>query len=153
VTAMRIKHTIRLPADLSVRLADYAARKKVPQALIVETALASFLSPDGPERLEAALARRLDRMTRQLERMERRVTISNESIAVFVRFWLTSTPPLPDAALAAAQSKGRERYDGFIEAVGRRLARGKTLDDEMRLDVGLGERGQDAPDPPGNLVT
>lgn len=134
--AMRIKHTIRLPADLSVRLADYAARKKVPQALIVETALASFLSPDGPERLEAALARRLDRMTRQLERMERRVTISNESLAVFVRFWLTSTPPLPDAALAVAQSKGRERYDGFIEAVGRRLARGKTLDDEVRLDVG-----------------
>ncbi|WP_182959581.1 CopG family transcriptional regulator [Gluconacetobacter tumulisoli] len=140
---MRIKHTIRLPADLSVRLADYAARKKVSQALIVETALASFLSPDGPERLEAALARRLDRMTRQLERMERRVTISNESLAVFVRFWLTSTPPLPDAALAAAQSKGRERYDGFIEAVGRRLARGKTLDDEVRLDVGSVAEGQD----------
>ncbi|MEJ5143266.1 MULTISPECIES: CopG family transcriptional regulator [Acetobacteraceae] len=132
---MRIKHTIRLPADLSVRLADYAARKKVPQALIVETALASFLSPDGPERLEAALARRLDRMTRQLERMERRVTISNEALAVFVRFWLTSTPPLPDAALAAAQSKGRERYDGFIEAVGRRLARGRNLDEEVSRDL------------------
>ncbi|NVN24622.1 CopG family transcriptional regulator [Asaia siamensis] len=140
---MRVKHTIRLTADLSVRLADYAARKKVPQALVVETALASFLSPDGPERLEAALARRLDRMTRQLERMERRVTISNESLAVFVRFWLTSTPPLPDAALAAAQSKGRERYDGFIEAVGRRLARGKTLDDEVRSDVDALMEGKD----------
>ncbi|MCQ9156832.1 CopG family transcriptional regulator [Acidomonas methanolica] len=133
---MRIKHTVRLPADLSARLADYAARKKVAQALIVETALASFLSPDGPERLEAALARRLDRMTRQLERMERRVTIANESLAVFVRFWLTSTPPLPDEAFAAAQSKGRERYDGFVEAVGRRLARGTTLDDEVRQDFG-----------------
>ncbi|CAI9122420.1 CopG family transcriptional regulator [Brytella acorum] len=141
---MRIKHTIRLPADLSTKLADYAVRKKVPQALIVETALASFLSPDGPERLEAALARRLDRMARQLERMERRVTISNESLAVFVRFWLTSTPPLPDAALAAAQSKGRERYDGFIEAVGRRLARGKTLDDEVRLDMTTAAEAQEA---------
>ncbi|ACI51498.1 conserved hypothetical protein [Gluconacetobacter diazotrophicus PA1 5] len=141
---MRIKHTIRLPADLSVRLADYAARKKVPQALIVETALASFLSPDGPERLEAALARRLDRMTRQLERMERRVTISNESLAVFVRFWLTSTPPLPDAVLAAARSKGRERYDGFIEAVGRRLAHGTTLDDEVRLDMTTAAEEQEA---------
>jgi len=131
------------PSSLSVRLADYAAHKKVPQALIVETALASFLSPDGAERLEAALARRLDRMTRQLERMERRVTIANESLAVFVRFWLTSTPPLPDAALAAAQSKGRERYDGFIEAVGRRLARGKTLEDEVRLDIGALAEGLD----------
>lgn len=140
---MRIKHTIRLPADLSTKLADYAVRKKVPQALIVETALASFLSPDGPERLEAALAQRLDRMTRQLERTERRVTISNESLAVFVRFWLTSTLPLPDAALAAAQSKGRERYDGFVDAVGRRLARGKTLDDEVRLDMGPVAERQD----------
>ncbi|MCH4091859.1 CopG family transcriptional regulator [Acetobacter sp.] len=143
MTAIRIKHTVRLPADLSARLADYAARKKVPQALIVETALTSFLSPDGPERLEAALARRLDRMTRQLERMERRVTIANESLAVFVKFWLTSTPPLPDAALAAAQSKGRERYDGFVEAVGRRLARGTTLDDEVRLDIPADGDGQD----------
>jgi hypothetical protein len=50
---------------------------------------------------------------------------------VFVRFWLTSTPPLPDAALAAAQAKGRERYEGFVEALGRRLARGRKLADEI----------------------
>jgi hypothetical protein len=37
-------------------------------------------------------------------------------LAVFVRFWLTSTPALPDTALGAAQTKGRERYEGFIEA-------------------------------------
>ena len=35
-------------------------------------------------------------MTRQLERLERHVTISNEALAVFVRFWLPVTPPLPD---------------------------------------------------------
>ena len=49
---MRTKHTFRLPPDLAIKLADYAQRKRVPQALIVETALASFLSPDGSERLE-----------------------------------------------------------------------------------------------------
>src|ERR1700723_3344874 len=131
---MRTKHTFRLPPDLAARLADYAARKRVPQALLVETALESLLSPDGADRLEAALARRLDRMTRQMERLERHVTISNEALAVFVRFWLTSTPPLPDAALAAAQSKGRERYEGFVEALGRRLARGRKLADEISQD-------------------
>src|SRR5271163_995102 len=131
---MRTKHTFRLPPDLAGRLADYAARKRVPQALLVETALASLLSPDGADRLEAALARRLDRMTRQMERLERHVTISNEAMAVFVRFWLTSTPPLPDAALPAAQAKGRERYEGFVEALGRRLARGRLLADEVVSD-------------------
>src|SRR5271156_1935505 len=132
---MRTKHTFRLPPDLAGKLADYAARKRVPQALVVEAALASHLSPDGADRLEAALARRLDRMTRHLERLGSHVTISNEALAVFVRFWLTSTPPLPDTALPAAQTKGRERYEGFVEALGRRLARGRKLADEVSRDV------------------
>ena len=132
---MRTKHTFRLPADLMAKLADHAGRKGVSQALIVEAALASHLSPDGAERLEAALARRLDRIGRHLERIERHVAITNEALAVFVRFWLTSTPPLPDSALAAAQAKGRERYQGFVEALGRRLARGHTLADEVVRDV------------------
>ncbi len=132
---MRTKHTFRLPPDLAIQLADYAQRKRVPQALVVETALASLLSPDGADRLEAALARRLDRMTRQIQTLERHVAITNEALALFVRFWLTSTPPLPDTAQAAAQTKGRERYDGFLEALGRRLARGRTLADEVVRDI------------------
>ncbi|MGO8918178.1 MAG: CopG family transcriptional regulator [Stellaceae bacterium] len=132
---MRTAHTFRLPPELARKLADYAAQKHVPQALVVETALASFLSPDGADRLEAALARRLDRMTRRIELLERHVTISNEAMAVFVRFWLTSTPPLPDTVLAAAQTKGRERYEGFVEALSRRLARGRKLADEVSSDV------------------
>src|ERR1700727_2913077 len=111
---MRTKHTYRLPPDLPGKLADYANRKGVTQALVVEAALASHLSPDGADRLEGALARRLDRITRHLERIERPVAISNEALAVFVRFWLTSTPALPDAALAAAPTKGRERSGGAV---------------------------------------
>ncbi len=139
---MRSKHTFRLPPDLAGKLADYANRKRVPQALVVEAALASHLSPDGADRLEAALARRLDRMSRQIERLERHVTISNEALALFVRFWLTSTPPLPDTAQAAAQAKGRDRYEGFVEALGRRLARGRTLADEVVTDIAAAEPGK-----------
>jgi len=143
---MRTKHTFRLPADLMTKLADYAARKGVTQSLVLEAALASYLSPDGADRLESALARRLDRLSRQMERIERHVGISNEALAVFVRFWLTSTPPLPDNALAAAQMKGRERYDGFVEALGRRLARGRRLADEVTADIA--SDGSDAPPEP-----
>jgi hypothetical protein len=140
---MRTKHTFRLPPDLAGKLADYATRKRVPQALVVETALASHLSPDGADRLEAALARRLDRLSRQVERLERHGNISNEAFALFVRFWLTTTPPLPDSAQAAAQAKGRERYDGFVDALARRLARGRTLADEITKDIGGGEANAD----------
>ena len=132
---MRTKHTFRLPPELATNLADFATRKRVPQALVVETALASYLSPDGSERLEAALGRRLDRLCRQMERMERHVTITNEALALFVRFWLTTTPALPDTAQVAAQTKGKERYEGYIEALVRRLAKGQTLAKEISEDV------------------
>ena len=141
---MRTKHTFRLPPELAGRLADYADRKRVPQALIVETALASYLSPDNSERMETALGRRLDRMTRQIERLERHLTISNEALALFIRFWLTATPPLPDVAQPAAQAKGRERYEGFVEALGRRLAKGQSLAQEILQDIP--ERQNLAPD-------
>jgi predicted transcriptional regulator len=128
---MRTKHTFRLPPDLASQLADYASRRRVPQALVVETALSSYLSPDNSERMEAALGRRLDRLTRQIERLERHVTISNEALALFIRFWLTVTPPLPDTAQPAAQAKGRGRYEAFVEALGRRLAKGQEISSEL----------------------
>ena len=133
---MRIKHTFRLPPDLSVQLADYAGRKRISQALVVEAALASFLSPDGSERLEAAISRRLDSQVRQLERLAEHIEISNEAVALFVRFWLTTTPPLPDTALAAAQANGRERYRGFVAALGRRMEKGQSLAREILDEAG-----------------
>jgi predicted transcriptional regulator len=136
---MRTRHTIWLPPELVARLADYAARKRLSRAAVVEAAVASHLSPDGADRLEAALARRLDRTTRQIERLERHVKISNEAIALFVRFWLTSTPPLPDALQTAAQAKGRERYEGYVAALGRRIARGQSLADELVAEVNVPE--------------
>src|SRR6478736_9636062 len=145
---MRTKHTFRLPPELARQLADYANRKRVPQALVVETALSSYLSPDNSERMEAALGRRLDRLTRQAERLERHVTISNEALALFVRFWLTVTPPLPHTAQPAAQAKGRERYDGFVEALGRRLARGASLAQEISRDT-VPDQGSSGANEPG----
>ncbi len=145
--AARGKYTFRLSTDLAAQLADYSARRRVPQAQVVEAALASHLSPDGADRLEAALARRLDRMTRGIERLERHGTIGNEAIALFVRFWLTAVPPLPDSAQAAAQAKGRERYEGFVEALGRRLAKGKSFADEVSRDIDSASLGDGGSDP------
>jgi hypothetical protein len=46
--------------------------------------------------------------------LKRDVRISIEALALFVRFWLTVTPPLPDSAQAAANAKGRERFEHFV---------------------------------------
>lgn len=122
-------------ASLSTELEALAARRKVSKSQIVEAALASYLSPDAADQREAAIVRRLDRLTRAVERLERDQTIAAEALALFVRFWLTTTPPLPDAMRDAAQAKGRDRYEGFVEALGRRLAKGSTLTKEVSLDL------------------
>ena len=82
---------------------------------------------------ERVLLRAIERLTRNLERIERQITISNEALGLYVRFWLTVTPPVPEAAEQAAQAKGRQRYEAFVQAIGRRLAKGRSL----AQDVGL----------------
>jgi hypothetical protein len=82
------------------RIAELATRQRLSRSGTVEAAVASFLSPDGTDRREAAFARRLDRLSRQMQRLERNSGISTETLALFIRFWLTITPPLPNDAQA-----------------------------------------------------
>jgi hypothetical protein len=61
------------------------------------------------------------------------VELTNEAIGLFVRFWLTSNPPLPDAAMKAAQAMGKKRWHGFVESLSRRMEAGPKLRDEVEL--------------------
>lgn len=151
MTALRIKHTFRLPPDLSAQLADYAARKRVTQALVVETALSTFLSDDTSEHLEAALSRRLDRLSRQNERLTWHVELGNETLAMFVRLWLVNNPPLPDAALPSAQAMGRERWQRFVETLNHRMEFGPRLKSEVSEDVDpSSQSNRNGPNPHGD---
>lgn len=118
------------PATMGL-LADYAARRDQPQSLIAEAAIASFLSPDAAEQREAVFTKRLDQLDRRMARLERDLSISVETLAVFIRFWLATTPALPEPAAQAARAKAGERYEAFIGALGRRLAQGPRLAQEI----------------------
>jgi hypothetical protein len=122
-------------AALLKRLDELAVRRGLSKSTIVEAALASFLSPDSADQREAAITRRLDKMTRAIERLERDISIGNEAQALFIRAWLTATPPLPAEAQAAAQAKAKERYESFVQALGRRLAKGQRFANEVAQDI------------------
>jgi predicted transcriptional regulator len=127
--------SVYLDPDIMKVLADFAARRGQSRSLIAEAAIASFLSPDAAERQEAATAKRLDQIDRRMTRMERDLGISVETLAVFVRFWLTTNPPLPEPAQAAARAKAGERYATFVATLGRRLAAGPKLRQEISDDM------------------
>ena len=79
------------------RLDELAAKKGVSKSSIVAAALASWLSPDAADQREAAIAKRLDRLSRQAERMERDQNIQIETLALFIRYYLTVSTPVPEA--------------------------------------------------------
>lgn len=132
---MKLRLNCYFDAGLLRRLDELAACKSLSKSTLVEAAVASFLSPDAADQREAAITRRLDKITRSIERLDRDVSVGNEALALFVRFWLTVTPPLPDSAQSAAQAKGRERYEGFVEALGKCLAKGQSFAREMSEDM------------------
>lgn len=83
--------SVYLDPEVMAMLADYTARRDLSQSMIAEAAIASFLSPDDAERREAVVAKRPDQIDRRMTRLERDVGISIETLAVFIRFWLTTT--------------------------------------------------------------
>jgi hypothetical protein len=135
--------SIYLDLEIFRSLEAYAKRHGKPKSLVAEAAIGSFLSPDDSDRREAAIAKRLDRIVRVLERLERNHGVTLETLALFIRFWLTSTPALPEQSSPAARAKGAERYDRFVEALGRRLSSGLTVLKEVSIELsGAGNAGQ-----------
>jgi predicted transcriptional regulator len=124
-------------------LAAYAARRGQPMSLIAEAAIASFLSPDADERREAAIAKRLDQQDRRLMRLERDVGIAVETLALFIRFWINTTPPLPEPVAKAARAQAGARYDNFMVALGRRLSEGPRLRQEILEDISESQSEKD----------
>ena len=126
-----IKQTFRLDAGLVRGVEDRARQRGTTKTEVVEAALTTLLLPQDQDRAEALLIRRLDRLGRLLERLEWHTDLTNETLALFVRHWLTSTAPLPDDALAAAQATGKRRWEGFVDALAKRMDGGAKLAAEL----------------------
>lgn len=130
--------TVYLDPDLAQTVGDLAARRRQSQSMVVETALAAFLSPEWGGG-EGAVGHRLERIDRRLARLERDLGISVETLALFIRFWLLTTPALPEPAAAAARAQASARYEQFVETLARRMSTGRRLHEEL---------DKDAPPPP-----
>jgi len=121
--------------DHAKRLDELAAKKGVSKSSIVAAALASWLSPDAGDQREAATAKRLDRLSRQFERLERDQNILIETMALYVRYYLTVSTPVPEAHQEAAKAQGKARFEQFIEQLGRHVLRGRSLVKEVYEEI------------------
>jgi hypothetical protein len=136
---MKSRLSVYLDPALMRQLAELAELKKKSMSLVAEIAIMSLLTPDEADRREAAVVRRLDRLTRQVERLERDLAISVEAMALFIRYWLMITPSVPNDFQAVAQAKGRERFASFLQMLGQRLATGQRVFQEVSGDITFDE--------------
>ena len=131
----RARLNLFLEPDHARRLAQLAGMKGVSKSAIIAAALSSYLSPDGGDRREAAIAKRLDKLTRQFDRLERDQTILIETVALFVRYTLTVNAPIPAAHQDAARAQGRERFQQFVDQLARHLQKGRSLVKDVHEEI------------------
>ena len=120
---------------LMPQIESLALRRKVSKSAIVEAAVMSYLSGDSADQLEAAMSRRLDKLGRQFDTLDMDLAVLGETVAQFIHFWMTITPPLSGAAQSAARAKVAERFEGFMQTLGRRLATGDRFLRELSRDI------------------
>ncbi|NKB53749.1 MAG: CopG family transcriptional regulator [Rhizobiaceae bacterium] len=112
------------------RIKQEAARRGVSMSRLVQAALMAFLDADQDKR-EALVLRRFDRLSRQMGKIERDLSVLTETVALYIQYELAVTPPVPVSDQAAARAQAHERFKHFIERVARRMADGKSLINEV----------------------
>lgn len=131
----RTRLNIFIEPEHAKRLDQLAAHKGVSKSAVIAAALASFLSPDAADQREAAMGKRLDRLSRQFDRLERDQGILIETVALYIRYFLTVSLPVPDGQQDAARAQGRARYAQFIEQLARHIQRGRSLVRDVHEEV------------------
>lgn len=121
----KVRYQLFLEPRLAERLEALAAKPGVARSDILVEALDAWLTRQGGHDLDERFGVRLDRISKQLGRAERDIEVLLESLSLFVhyQFCLNARIPEPDAA---ARAVGRDRFQKFIDQIGRRMAGGEA---------------------------
>jgi hypothetical protein len=121
---VKVRQNLYLDQELTRELELLAKGRSGNKSRIVNDALASWLKRRATKEIEDMLKVRLDRMSRDVRLLRRDLDVLLESLALFIRYQLTVTAPLPEADTAAL-AVGNDRFERFIAQLGRQIAAGK----------------------------
>jgi hypothetical protein len=120
----QVRYQLFLPKAVAERFEQVAGAPGASKSRLLASAVEAWLDRRGTDELEQRFARRLDRMSNQLARIERDGHVGLESLALFIRYMLTVNAPLPEGD-EAARAIGRDRFAAFVQRVGQQLAAGR----------------------------
>ncbi len=116
------------------RIQREAKRRGVSMSQLAYTALVNFLDADQDKR-EALVLRRFDRLSRQIGKLDRDLSVVTETLALFIQYELAITPPVPVTDQAAAKAQARERFKHFVDRVAKRMVEGKSLVQDVIVEI------------------
>ena len=133
---MKPRHHLYLDDALTEELDRLARKPGCSKSGIVADALRAYLARGATSEVDTVLKARLDRFVRVMARVERNQDVLLETLALYVRWQLTVTAPLPDSEQAAARAAGEARFQSFIEQLSRRVAAGRGIGRELAERLG-----------------
>lgn len=125
------RYALYISRPLANKFELVAQQRHGSKSAMLEEALRLSLEPQRVPGVEEVLVRRLDELHKVVGIVNRDVAIVTEVLALFVRYFLTITPPLPQSEQEPARLLGRERFQVFVAQVGRRLATDHRLVSEV----------------------
>lgn len=131
------RYTLYLSRPLARQLDLVAQTRNGAKSALVEEALRLSLQPETHPSVDEGLARRLDDITRTLAHIRNDVSVAAETLALFVRYYLTITPPLPPDEQEPARLLGRQRFQVFVAEIGRRVAENQRLVTEVLESIAV----------------
>lgn len=133
------RYTLYLSRPLARKFDLVALQRQGAKSALVEEALRASLEPQQHPGVEEGLARRLNELNKSVATIKRDVAIATETLALFVRYFLTITPPLPQSEQEPARLLGKERFQVFVAQIGRRLAGDHRLVSEVLESIAQNE--------------
>lgn len=121
---MKVRQNLYIDQAISDALEALAAGPGGNKSRLVNDAVAAWLARRGTKEIDDLLKVRLDRMSREIALIRRDSEVILESLALFVRYQLLVTAPLPEAD-SSALAVGLDRFEKFVAQVGRQLASGR----------------------------
>jgi hypothetical protein len=121
---VKVRQNLYIDRELCEALDVLARKPGANKSHLVNDAVAAWLARRGTKEIDDLLKIRLDRMSRDIALARRDIDVLLESLALFVRYYLLVTAPLPDTD-AASRAVGLERFEKFVGQVGRQLASGR----------------------------
>jgi hypothetical protein len=125
--AVTLKIGVYLTDDVAQHFKAALRRSRMTKSALVNNALADLLDPPPANERDQEELRVLRAVLKHVRQVRRETEVLTETLAMFIRYFLMITPPLPQSEREGAERVGRQRYEVFVRQIARRIGSDKGL--------------------------